>query len=183
MAEVAVAGLAGVLSHIYVFVHGEWHRQATKILYFYFSLFAAVTAFKVIYYYDPWLQALTWASKICNAYAFGLYASLISYRLFFHRLHAFPGPVLARISKFWHVGQCLDSKNYLLVQELRKRYGDFVRTGMRDQKLYSHNDADPLQDHASLPSLTRTYFQSSSRVPITPAANPHGMTTCSRILG
>lgn len=51
------------------------------------------------------------------------------YRLFFHPLRRFPGPVLARVSKLWHVFHCINSRNYLLLDKLHLQYGEFVRTG------------------------------------------------------
>ena len=54
------------------------------------------------------------------------------YRVFFHRLRNFPGPVLASVSKFWHVAHCLDSKNHILLERLHEEYGDFVRIGVAE---------------------------------------------------
>ena len=60
-----------------------------------------------------------------------LLTSIAVYRVLFHRLSraGFPGPPLARISKFWHVWACRDSKNHLVLDRLAQVYGDFVRTG------------------------------------------------------
>ena len=51
------------------------------------------------------------------------------YRLFFHRVKGIPGPLLARITKLYHVYYALDTKQYLWLDGLNRRYGDFVRTG------------------------------------------------------
>ena len=68
---------------------------------------------------------------IIAGYLFGLFASIIEYRTSsFHRLHNFPGPKLAAISKLWHVWQCRDSRNHELMDFLHEEYGDFVRIGM-----------------------------------------------------
>lgn len=68
---------------------------------------------------------------IIAGYLFGLFASIIEYRTSsFHRLHSFPGPKLAAISKLWHVWQCRDSRNHELMDSLHEEYGDFVRLGM-----------------------------------------------------
>ena len=56
------------------------------------------------------------------------------YRLFFHRLREISGPVLAIVSKFWHVAHCLDSKDHILSEKLHQKYGDFVRTGMANRR-------------------------------------------------
>lgn len=69
---------------------------------------------------------------ILGSYAIGLYGSIVIYRLFFHPLRHFPGPILARVSKFWHVAKLSDLKNQILVEDLRHRYGDIVRIGRSD---------------------------------------------------
>jgi len=56
--------------------------------------------------------------------------SIATYRLFFHRLHSFPGPFGAKLSRF-HATR-LTAKNVQYYKELAKmhsQYGDFVRTG------------------------------------------------------
>ena len=69
---------------------------------------------------------------IIAGYLFGLFASILLYRTSsFHRLHRFPGPKLAAMSKLWHVWQCRDSRNHELMDLLHEKYdGDFVRIGM-----------------------------------------------------
>jgi hypothetical protein len=54
------------------------------------------------------------------------------YRVFRHPLRAYPGPFFARLSKWWVVKQCWDSNLHFhrSQQQLRKAYGDYVRTGM-----------------------------------------------------
>lgn len=63
------------------------------------------------------------------AYTTGLWLSMSMYRLFFHRLRAFPGPRLAALSKLWHVWKCRNSRGHLVLQDWFTKYGTFVRTG------------------------------------------------------
>jgi hypothetical protein len=71
-------------------------------------------------------------SVIVFGYFFGLFSSIVAYRLSpRHRLYKFPGPRPAAVSKFWHVWQCRDSRNHELMDHLYEKYGDFVRIGMR----------------------------------------------------
>ena len=71
------------------------------------------------------------ASAIIGGYLLGLFSSIVLYRLSpFHRLHAFPGPRLAAVSKFWHVWQCRDSRNHELMERLHEKYGAFVHIGI-----------------------------------------------------
>ena len=66
---------------------------------------------------------------VIGSYALSLFASIVIYRTCFHRLRSFPGPLLARVSKFWHVYHVRHSKNYELLHRLYAQYGPIVRTG------------------------------------------------------
>ena len=66
---------------------------------------------------------------LITAYAGALFTSIVIYRVFFHRLRNFPGPWMARCTKFWHVYKCVNCKNHLLLDDLYRQYGQFVRTG------------------------------------------------------
>ena len=127
--ELFIAGTGGVLCHNLIFIHGEWHVQASAILMLHTATCITLTFLQAFYRDLSWLPALSASLQICGMYLAGLFTSMSVYRLFFHRLCRFPGPVLARVSKFWHVAHCLDSKNHLLLDRLRQQYGDFVRTG------------------------------------------------------
>ena len=123
------AGAAGVVSHLLIFIRGEWHLQATNLLKLYSLMYLLITIFEVGYLELAWFQAILASSMFCGVYALCLFSSMAVYRTLFHRLRRFPGPVLARVSKLWHVAHCLGSKNHLLMEELHEQYGDFVRTG------------------------------------------------------
>ncbi|RDW83071.1 hypothetical protein BP5796_04562 [Coleophoma crateriformis] len=60
--------------------------------------------------------------------------SLITYRVFFHPLHNFPGPFAARLSKFWCLSQAAASgmRWHRVNVQLHEKYGDYVRTGPRE---------------------------------------------------
>ncbi|KAL9119179.1 MAG: hypothetical protein Q9187_004266 [Circinaria calcarea] len=66
------------------------------------------------------------------SYLATLFASIALYRLVFHRLTRarFPEPIFARLTKLWHVWACRRSKNHLILAELNRKYGDFVRTAL-----------------------------------------------------
>ncbi len=124
------AGAAGLLIHRSIFIYGEWHLHATKLLGLHAIAYAGLILLEALYRKLSWLTALTVSSQIFSIYALSLLASVSIYRVFFHRLRGFPGPVLASVSKLWHVAQCLDSKNHIILEKLHQEYGDFVRTGM-----------------------------------------------------
>ena len=127
--EVLTAGVAGILSHNLIFIRGEWHLQATRVLEFYCLLYALIIVLEIRYNGFALLPAVVSASRIFAFYATSLYTSMAVYRSAFHRLRHFPGPFLARFSKLWHLFHCLGSKNHLLLDNLHDQYGDFVRTG------------------------------------------------------
>ena len=79
-------------------------------------------------------------------YLAALVASSIVYRLSpFHPLARYPGPIGARVSKFWMAVRCLRGDQHRYIQSLHQRYGDVVRTG----KTASH----VMLSHAHYPLL------------------------------
>ncbi|PSR83512.1 cytochrome P450 [Coniella lustricola] len=73
---------------------------------------------------------------VVSSFSAGLFASILVYRLFFHRLRRFPGPFGAKVSKIWAFVGCLKRHtSYLDVAELHDKYGDFVRVGPREMSI------------------------------------------------
>lgn len=124
-----LATLLGVLVHHGVFIRGEWHLRGPAVV----ITHAAVAA--LTWSGIAWKQpvkkyrSLDTVIALFCCYMVGLFGSIMVYRLFFHRLRHFPGPRLAATSKLWHIYQCRDSRNHLVLDSLHKQYGDFVRTG------------------------------------------------------
>lgn len=137
--QLVAAGSAGVLIHNLILIHGEWHRYGTLLLELHAVAYSGLVLLEAMYHRIPWSAAWVVSSQMFGMYTLCLLASISIYRVFFHRLRNFPGPVLASVSKLWHVAHCLDSKNHILMEKLHKEYGDFVRTGMaRKVDLYHH---------------------------------------------
>ncbi|KAH7382175.1 cytochrome P450 [Pyrenochaeta sp. MPI-SDFR-AT-0127] len=63
----------------------------------------------------------------------GCLASISSYRLFLHRCRSFPGPVAAKLTRFYaaHLN-AKDTQFYQELDELHKKYGDYLRMGPRE---------------------------------------------------
>lgn len=60
-----------------------------------------------------------------------LISSIILYRISpFHPLYKYPGPFLAKISKFWNVWVMASGKNHVCYKNLHAKYGPYVRIGM-----------------------------------------------------
>lgn len=56
--------------------------------------------------------------------------SIISYRLSpFHPLAKYPGPSLAKVSKWWGVWVTAHGKQHIYYQKLHQKYGPYVRVG------------------------------------------------------
>ncbi|KAI0206838.1 cytochrome P450 [Astrocystis sublimbata] len=123
-----VAALLGVVTHVSIFIRGEWHMQAPRIFTIYLCLFMGLVVASndagagIFARYKP-------GALVTSSYATGLLTSMIIYRRYFHRLRHFPGPSMAAITKFWHVWQCRHGQNYLVIEKLRQRYGSIIRTG------------------------------------------------------
>jgi tryprostatin B 6-hydroxylase len=132
------AAILGLLSHWTYFIHGEHHMQAQL----YFCIFVA--SIPVIYYVELRLHnydssdVIRAETEVFGAFLLSLFASMTIYRLFFHRLRHFKGPLGARISKIWHVWHVRHSQNHLVLDNLQQKYGTFVRTG--EQVCYSWSE-------------------------------------------
>ncbi|THG95748.1 hypothetical protein EW145_g7904 [Phellinidium pouzarii] len=57
--------------------------------------------------------------------------SIAFYRLSpWHPLAKYPGPVLAKLSKFWIIAVILKGDQLRVIADLHKKYGPYVRTGV-----------------------------------------------------
>lgn len=77
------------------------------------------------------------ALAVLSAFAlfyFALVSSIVVYRLSpWHPLAKYPGPVLAKVSKFWAVKIMAKGKYHIFVKQLHTKHGQYVRIG----KVYS----------------------------------------------
>lgn len=115
--SVAVGAIIGLLMHVGLFIHGEWHIQAPNIILYHILCFSCLN----------WILDTVW--EILVGYLFALFSSICIYRVFFHRLNGFPGPLCARITKIWHIWKAKSCQNHLVLERLLQTYGEFVRTG------------------------------------------------------
>jgi hypothetical protein len=133
--SLSAVALLGVLSHRCYFIYGEHHDKSPRIAQFYFiafmSLYFACRALGTGDNDTP----LRTTTRIVATYLVSLFSSIAVYRLFFHEIKGIPGPTLARLTKLYHVFNATDAKQYLWLDKLTKKYGDFVRTGTFQMKL------------------------------------------------
>ena len=127
--QVVCALAAGLLSHVCYFVRGEHHVAAPTLLKTYIVLAIVIVSFEFKTVGLGFLNAALATFVVCSSYASSIFASMLVYRFFFHRLKYFPGPFLARTSKLYHAWQVRKSDQYIFLEQLHQKYGDFVRTG------------------------------------------------------
>ncbi|KAB8238047.1 cytochrome P450 [Aspergillus alliaceus] len=128
------AALLGIFLHITIF---RTSFAVEEHLYNLLGLYAAtvlalVSAYFTSTVYSP-TQVLGRVSLIAFSFNTGLFSSISIYRLFFHRLHRFPGRFGSKLTRFYDA--YLSAKNLQYNVELKKlheKYGDFVRTGPRE---------------------------------------------------
>ena len=122
------SAIAGLFMHHAVFIYGEWHVRAPKIILAHGAILVGAFGTGTLTGNFNLLKCTLWFGA---GYLFSLYGSIGMYRIFFHRLSRanFPGPLYARASKIPYVWACRNSKNHIYLETLRKKYGEFVRTG------------------------------------------------------
>ncbi|CAI6342209.1 unnamed protein product [Periconia digitata] len=127
------AFVLGTLLHLNVFKNIELESYIPK---FFFAGIISVTGLVYFYVAQTGLTVLASATRVASETScliFGIFTSMTIYRLFFHRIRRFPGPLAARVTRFYSL--YLASKNvqyHVELEKLHKQYGDFVRTGPRE---------------------------------------------------
>ncbi|KAL9052535.1 MAG: hypothetical protein Q9162_005339 [Coniocarpon cinnabarinum] len=134
--EVLVAIGFGVGVHRAIFRQGEWHLQAPWILIFHIIAFASLSYAIFLLKSEQSYIKLFLIAQITATYLSSLFTSIVAHRLLSSPLSSFSGPLPAKISKLWHLYKCLDAKNHLLLDDLHKQYGDFVRTGPNELAIF-----------------------------------------------
>ena len=130
-----IAATVGLLSHIFYFVRGEHHQHALQFLrilfYGFFPLSFVLARLSQVSY----AQAMQLGAMLIGSYLTALWTSMLIYRSFFHRLDSFPGPRLAKLSKFYQVITGLRLNAFRRSHAAHQKYGNFVRTGKMILKL------------------------------------------------
>jgi len=136
-----LAGGFGVATHMFYFHKGEHHLYPQRYLQdcLFFYILVAVLIQNVQEDCTNGF-AMQEAAKLVGAYVFGIYCSLVFFRVFLNPMNKFPGPPLARLTAFdftFRVGRNRDM--YLQLYHLHQKLGKFVRTGPNN---LSVTDAD-----------------------------------------
>jgi cellulose synthase/poly-beta-1,6-N-acetylglucosamine synthase-like glycosyltransferase len=128
MLEFALAGaLTGVASHLMVFKRLEVADSHPMMVLSSIAI-GQLSIFAVLYGRE---SAFKTSLAYTGSFIGSLWLSIIMYRLFWHPLRKFPGPVLARTTKLWTTIMTIRSglKWHRVQAELKEQYGDFVRAG------------------------------------------------------
>jgi hypothetical protein len=124
----AFAFASGVCSHKLVFSKGEWDRHAPKILLAHILLSTIIFVAFTLATDRTLAMCLLETFGVSSSFTGGFFTSLMAYRILFHPLRSFPGPVAAGASSFWAFAkQWPDLKFYVKLQSIHNKYGDFVR--------------------------------------------------------
>lgn len=136
------AGVAsGAALHLLVFRFGEWDHLGPRIVAVVLgsSAIAALTLKHSFPEDYPTSAAVAAVARAVLDVILGLYASMLIYRAYFHKLHSYPGPFLARLSSLYLFGLILRKiQQFDVVDGWHERYGDIVRVGPNELSL-----ADP----------------------------------------
>ncbi|KAL8906002.1 MAG: hypothetical protein Q9207_002287 [Kuettlingeria erythrocarpa] len=151
------AAAAGILAHLGVFIRGEWHLQGRAVLSAHTVL--ATLAWCLVFRHQ--MAAVSEQIELClgavGIYLLSLFSSITVYRLFFHPLRHFPGPKLAAASKLWHVVKCRSGKNFRVLEDAHRKYGQYVRTGPSEVTVFHPGVIELLEAPKSKTSRTDWY--------------------------
>ena len=128
--------LAGILSHLTIFIRGEHHLHAASYLGILISVFTSISYLQVNLHSLPILQSIIDTSTLAAAYSIAMCSSILIYRIFFHPLRHFPGPMTMRMSKVGHIFRSRMLDNHHQMDKLYKKYGDIVRTGPNELTIF-----------------------------------------------
>lgn len=127
--QCTAASFIGVLSHALYFIHGRQHsNQSVQIICSY--ILGNVVVYALCIQSLGFFTGAQRAIQLLASYYAALFGSIVTYRIFLHRTRHFPGPPLAKVTKFY-AGPWLNRHRKMHNEHLRlaEEYGDFVRIG------------------------------------------------------
>jgi len=120
---------AGVLSHTLYFIRGYHDTSAFGIFLFHVFAFFATCLTCIFISQEGLLSGMMSATLIFSVYLGSLFSSIAIYRIFFHPLRRFPGPLAAKLTKFYGPYLAWKGQLHLEQNKLFEIYGDVVRIG------------------------------------------------------
>lgn len=126
------SALLGSLFHASILRTLEVDNFMYTLIYIIFLVFLGLSSAYITLGFTLF-ETITRVALVFTSFHTGLFTSLVLYRLFFHRLHKFPGPVGAKVSRFYSVSKTVKNVTYYReLAEMHEQYGDFIRTGPRE---------------------------------------------------
>lgn len=122
------AAVFGISSHLLYYIRGRRDRQALSIIIYHILLGSASLGIQISN--SNITSGFLRHVFVSASYLTALFASTTFYRLFFHRLRYYPGPLAAKITNLYAPFLNKDGKMHEERLRLFKEYGDFVRIGM-----------------------------------------------------
>jgi hypothetical protein len=132
-----LGAVAGLVSHWTYFIRGEHHRRTRLYLLLAVAMPVVIATAQVYSLHLDSRVAVKATAIFVTSFWFSLWTSVLAYRLFFHPLRRFPGPMLAKTSKFYHACLVWKKNNFEILQELHEKYGPVLRIGMSSVLLHS----------------------------------------------
>lgn len=129
--EVVTPLLVGVTVHLSVRPFNEVDQYAAKFIFAYLISLAALVLDSHLSSGLTLSESLVRTTIIATRFNLGLFGSILIYRACFHRLHSFPGPLPAKLTRFYALKvSAIVAQKHLTVDKVHDEYGDFVRVGM-----------------------------------------------------
>ncbi|RDB27712.1 hypothetical protein Hypma_003306 [Hypsizygus marmoreus] len=137
-------------------LHPLFKRREPTVLQFLALLFSSSVAaftYSLSYEYSSWWTAAKFTVKIIGTLLGGLCSSIAVYRLSpWHPLANYPGPTLAKLSKWWLAYWIGKGDRHLLLQRLHAQYGPWLRIG-------------PNEISINIPAAVRPVYATMFRAP------------------
>jgi hypothetical protein len=121
------AATFGIASHLLFFIRGQRDRQALSIIIYHGLLGTASLAIQMAR--SGVVLGCFQNLVISTSYFAGLVPSMVIYRLFFHPLRQFPGPLAAKVTNLFALHLNQNGKMHEGRAKLFEKHGDFVRVG------------------------------------------------------
>jgi hypothetical protein len=133
------------------------------------SLYVSILAILIGYYVSigtfTLFETAARVAAVSTSFNLGLISSICVYRLLFHRLRSFPGPLPAKVSRFYATSLAAKNVQYSFeVRRLHEKYGDFVRTGPRELSILRASAVTSLYGSQTLCRKSTWYSQVSEDV-------------------
>lgn len=122
------AAIAGTVTHMALFVDGEWERHSPGIAMAYPFIYFLLVLVLAVVKHLPFYESVILSFYASASYILGLFASITVYRLYLHPLRAYPGPLGAKCTAFWSARiSAARYKFHKEVERLHLTHGDVVR--------------------------------------------------------